>query len=146
MVCRQRTQPLYQERWLPNTENINLLLTASWDSSLGLPVWYLLRALVFPTSRPTLPLHKDDAYDKAGVLGDREGIPSHSHLSFHCWDMTVLMEGSETSITAEECSSIPAHLTFIWVQNLENRTSSPLAILHKVAFARIYKEIDASAW
>lgn len=63
---------------------------------------------------------------KRCLRGHREGTTSHSHLSLHRWDVTLLMEGSGASITAEECSYIPAHLTLIWVLHLERRTSVSL--------------------
>lgn len=63
---------------------------------------------------------------KRCLRGDREGTTSHSPLSLHRWDVTLLVEGSGASITAEECSYIPAHLTLIWVLHLERRTSVSL--------------------
>lgn len=47
-----------------------------------------------------------------------EGATPWAPLSFHRWDVTVLMKRSRTSITAEQLSSIPARLTHIGVPQI----------------------------
>ena len=52
----------------PNTENINLLMTASRNSSLHLTVWCLLvRALAYPILRHKLTIYKGNVCDKERV-------------------------------------------------------------------------------
>ena len=63
---------------------------------------------------------------KGCLGGHREGTTSHSHLSLHRGDVTLFMEGSGASVTAEEHSSIPAHFTFIWVLHVDSRTVTSL--------------------
>lgn len=122
------------------------MLIVFWDSFLGFFVWYLLRVFVFFILRFILLFYKDDVYDKAGVLGDREGILFYLYFSFYCWDMIVFMEGFEISIIVEECFFISVYFIFIWVLNLENRIFLLLVIFYKVVFVWIYKEIDVFVW
>ena len=102
--------------------NIPLLLLASFNSSQDHTA-----GLVHPA--PFCP-HQVTRRSPAGgvckaggrVYKRRQGAASHKPLSLHRREVTVLMKGSGTSITAEEHSSIQADLTNVWVFQLEGKT------------------------